>query len=871
MLIILVTGYSCSVEKNTNLSRFYHNLTSRYNIYFNGYQSYMEGLKRISTSNRDIYSAIMPVFEYSNPDAASSANADMERVIQKCSKLIGLHSMTAKPESSGNEQLSDREKEFYNRKDYNNWVDDSYLLMGKAQLIQQKYNEARITLLHNIRESDNIDLRNESSIWLARVNSEMRNFNEASRILDEIRTGGLNDELLTEYYLTRCDIQMKQGNFMAATEPLSLALDKSSKAINRERLTYILARLYEENGNAREAERYYRQVLKLGPPYEMEFNARINLAGVFDVATGDIDEINRELNKLLKDAKNKEYKDQIYYALGNLSMREGKTEEAIEYIRLSAAASSTNTTQKGRSYLMLADWYYNLPDYARSQVYYDSAVFFLPEEYPGYSQFHQKSLNLNELIGHLSAVAREDSLQYVAALPVPQREALINGIIQKLVQEEQQAEAQLDQRYNMGEFYENQRRFQGDIEATGKWYFYNQSALTFGRSEFRNRWGERKLEDNWRRLNKARTGNSIINEEVTGSVTADTSSAANNNRKPEFYLRNLPLTDSLVDISNENIARSLFNAARIFQDRVPDTEQANQNYNMLITRFPDNELVPQALYNLYNLNKEAKPSSAEIYRNRLISGYPDTEFALMLSDPNYFETLVNKSKAEEKLYNEAYSAWKNNDMAAAVRICDRGIEEYGSSDLAPKFRLLRAYALARTIDERSLKEELTVITLLFPGSEEAKRASELIAYLNREIPELKVEEEQEIARELYSSDLEGEHYFIIVIKNKSLDVNRLTFDVINFNIDNYTNDNFSSRGELVSDSYIQITVGPFKEGAAATTYYNSFIPKEILRNTGEAEIISFIITSANLDKLNSDRDPDRYNLFFRENYPGLNR
>jgi tetratricopeptide (TPR) repeat protein len=871
ILIILVTGYSCSVEKNTNLSRFYHNITSQYNIYFNGYETYQAGLMRISSTNIDNYSTVMPLFEFSNKDAARVANGDMERVVLKCSKLISMHSMTAKPERKSNEELSEKEKEFQSRKDYNNWVDDSYLLMGKAQLIQQLYSEARITLLHNIRESSDKTVIDESSIWLARVSAESGNYGEASRLLNEIKTESLNDGLRADYYLTLSDIKLKEGDLAAAASPLAKSLQYIKGAKEKNRYTYILAKIYEETDNFNESEKWYREVLKLNPPYEMEFNTRINLAGVFDVETGDIESIRKELNKLLKDAKNKEYKDQIYYALGNLAMREGKIDEAIELITKSAAASTNNTIQKGRSYLMLGEHFFKINDYKRSQVYYDSAVISLSEEYPGFDEFYNRSLNLNELAGHLSTVEREDSLQYVASLPAPQREALIAGIIQIIEREERLAETQIDQRYNMGEFYETQRRFQGDIEATGKWYFYNQAALTFGRSEFRNRWGERKLEDNWRRMNKSRLASSIIGDEGDTGQVSDTSQTIVDNKSQEYYLRNLPLTDSLIVISNDRISSALFNAGRIFQERIINASQANLAYTTLIERYPNHPLIPQTLYNLYQLNRESDPATAGRHRSSLIDHYPESDYAKILVDPDYYNTMIEKSLEAESLYNRAYDAWESEDLSLAASLCEQGINLYPESELAPKFMLLRSYAIAQTVEERVLKEELNLIAKTYPGTTEAKRASELVEYLNQEIPELKIEEERVIARDLYSSEQTGEYYFVVVLKSKSLDINRLTFDVINFNIDNYTDNNFGSKGELINDQYIRITVGPIADRENAAGYFKGFIPSEVLRSTANAEIITFIITTENLAKLNSNHDPDRYLLFFRENYGDLIR
>ena len=271
------------------------------------------------------------------------------------------------------------------------------------------------------------------------------------------------------------------------------------------RLTYLLAQLYERTGDPEKAISLYREVVKMNPPYDVEFNARINIAGVFDVNSGNPEEIRKELEKMLKDSKNKDFQDQIYYALGNMMKKEGKDNEALEYYRKSASSSSVNQNQKGKSYLALAEHYYSIPDYMNAGKYYDSTVYFLDEKYPDYKDLKTKSQNLNLLVTHLTVIQREDSLQKVAAMSQNERDALISGIIEKIIKAESEGKtSEYADRANIGQYYENERRFQDNIAQEGKWYFYNQTALTFGRTEFRRRWGERRLEDNWRRSNKAR-------------------------------------------------------------------------------------------------------------------------------------------------------------------------------------------------------------------------------------------------------------------------------------------------------------------------------------------------------------------------------
>lgn len=869
VLIVLATGlltFSCSVEKNTNLSRFYHNLTSNYNIYFNANEAYQNGLKRIRDAHDDDYSIIIPVFEFSDETAARAGIGDMDRAIQKTSKLISLHSMTAKPEIDNNKNLSEKEQEFIDRKEYNNWVDDSYLLMGKAQLIKNELDDARITLLHNIRETHDDEMRAVSRIWLARTYNEMGNYQEAARILSEMNTDLLDDPGRADFYLTRADNYIRQRQYERAVEPLTSALGYLSGKNNKNRPAYILARLYEETGNSAQATRYYKEVLKLNPPYEMEFNARISRAGVFDVESGDVKDIRKELNKLLRDSKNREYRDQIYYAHGNLSMREGNVDEAIEYYLESAAASTSNNNQKGRSYLMLAGHYFEKPDYRLSQMYYDSAVAFLDPEYPGYNVYSTRSANLNELTNYLDIISTQDSLQYVASLSPSEIDNIINGIIRKIEEEERLATAPPDDRYNMGQFYENQRRFRDNIDASGNWYFYNQSALTFGRTEFRNRWGDRELEDNWRRRNKSTTG--AISGALTdsGEETAENLNPETDIKSKEYYLRNLPLNDSSLQVSDDMIADALYNSARVYHERFDDTEQANRAYEEYIRRFPSHYNVPQAMFNLYRMNESINPPLADSYKQKLISAYPGSEYSRILSDPDYLEKKLLEEKKAGEIYDEAFSLWKEGNNEAALGIIDNAVNEFPDSELIPKYMLLKAYALAPSLTEKRLKEELVVIAEQYPGTEEAARASEMIAFLNRKVPELKQEDEIERAVSLYDTLDASPYRFVLVLKNNNLDVNRLAFDIINYNIDNYTNENYNTRGELVDNKYIMITVGLFEDRSSAMDYYNDFSPARTLQVDPEAETLFFIINSGNFDSFITDKDPDRYYLFFRENF-----
>ena len=550
-------------------------------------------------------------------------------------------------------------------------------------------------------------------------------------------------------------------------------------------------------------------------------------------------------------------------------MKEGNEPEALKYFRKSAIAKSQNQNQKGRSYLALASYYFRKPDYMKAGRFYDSAAYFLDQKYPDYLAIKTKSQSLNALVSQLTIIQREDSLQIVAKMPEQERNGVIATIIAKIVRDESEGKnVNNSDRYNLGQYYENERRFQGNIDQEGKWYFYNQTALTFGRTEFRKRWGDRKLEDNWRRSNKTRVNNmqASNNPNEPEQQKSDTSAAMTDYKKPQFYLKNLPLTDSLIKISNEKIAVALLNAGKAYSERIQDPVKATETLESLISRFPSSELIPETLYNLYNINKAGNNSKSEAYRQRLLQNYPDNEFARILSDPAYYEKKMAELKIADQTYNDAYNAYTKESFNEAISISDDALKKYPQNQLAPKFLLLRAYSVGRMSDERTFKDELNKLIKLWPETAESKKAADLIAYLNQKMPELKVEEDKKIAAEIYTADTTANHVFALIISDPAFNLNQASFDVISYNIDNYTNKNYKTEGVLFENKFILITVSGFTTYSDALNYYNAFKIEKSVRNPTSAKMMTFIISAENIKVFKNDKDPGRYMLFFKEKY-----
>jgi outer membrane protein assembly factor BamD (BamD/ComL family) len=391
--------------------------------------------------------------------------------------------------------------------------------------------------------------------------------------------------------------------------------------------------------------------------------------------------------------------------------------------------------------------------------------------------------------------------------------------------------------------------------------------MAFGRTEFRRRWGDRKLEDNWRRSNRARVNIAQVGGgDEAAQEQVDTTLAESNYKKPEYYLKNLPLTDSLMAISDDKIAIALLNAGRAYSERLLDNPRATVTYESLIARYPDNELVPEVLYDLYRVNKEDNSARSEVYRQRLLLQYPESEYAKILSDPAYYEKKMAEMKMAEKLYNEAFTAYNSEVFNDAISLCAEGLQKYPQDQLAPKFQLLHAYAVARTSDERSFKAELSYLIKTWPKTTESTRAEEIITYLNQKSPELMVEEDKVIAAELYKKDTTVTHVFALIISDPVFNINQATFDVISYNIDNYTNKNYRTEGTLINNKYLMITVSGFSDYSQAKDYYNKFNAEKNIRNSSGKIMMTFIINMENLQLLNNDCNPGRYQLFFEDNY-----
>ena len=886
-LLILTFLVSCSTQKNTGLNRFYHALTTKYNILFNGGESYKEGVKKYKENYQDDYSRILPIFIYGDEEIATGLKPQMDRTIEKSSKSIRMHSITVKPDQ-GKGFLSSKEKEFYNKNEYNIFIDDAYLLMGKAFFHQMEYQSAIQTFNYIINQYEDPEAKYLAYNWLIRTNVELKDFREAKEYLDQILTDIEYPEKLTyERNLTAADFYLKQNMVKQAEPFVDEALNQAKKKKEKLRLTFIQAQIKEELNQLNEASKLYEKVIKMNPPYEMAFNAKIKRAALFSGSNRSSKTIEAELLKMLKDEKNNEYQDQIYYALGELEMKRENVQKAIEYYQLSAQSSMGNANQKGLTYLSLANIFFDQHKYMESQAYFDSAVVSLDPEFPGYRELSRKNTYLSKLVKNLKTVQHQDSLQRVAAMSEDDREKFIQQIIQQRKTEEAEQQRREREGDNRGMYTTNRNRNYALNDQSGKWYFYNQTAKSFGEPEFRRKWGDRKLEDNWRRSSKQVLGVEQLSQSEISDEILDPKKGLDEN-KPEYYRVELPLTDSAMEVSHKKIQNALYNVGEVYRNDLKDFPLAIEAYKELIDRYPEGDYKIAAYYSLYKVyEQEGNQNQADIYKNMIIRNYPDSKYTKVLLDPNYFKQFEKEEQEKKTFYTTTLNLYKKQQYREVIQRCDEAFKKYQNTEYIPKYRFLKTLSMGELYGVSSIKKELETIVEEFPADPVANASEELLAAIrenelkqfkdmdettkeddmaDKEKDEITQKTLEEIAK-IYQYKPADKHLLGIAI-NKTANINQLKFNLINFNLDFFIQESYDIENKSLNEFIEIISVKNFKNAQKAKEYYNQFKMEEktIFTDIEAADFQYFIISQENLDKLLEEKSVGDYLIFFRNNY-----
>ena len=842
LLFLLVFFSGCSTKKKTWFSRQYHNTTAKYNGYFNGNESIKYGVKKISDSFEDDYSTVLPVFRTGDLKKSKSTLPYMDKAIQKGSIVIQKHSIKIRG------------------KEYCRWIDDNYFMVGKAYFYKGEFDEAAKTFSFIIEEYKKTPIVYEASMWLSRCFIEKKDFVAAESILIELTNNRkFPEKLEKDFEKINADFYVRQKNYPLAKESLLNCINKYKLKKDKARLNYILAQIFQIEENFKQASKYYNQVLKSNSDYSMVFNTKMNLALCADKSSKNSEKMRKDLIKMTKDDKNKEYLDQIYYTIAKMDVSAEDTLLAKENYLKSTLYSISNDPQKALSFLALAEIEFYSSNFVSSELFYDSTIYFMPEEYRLYKPTLEKYLVLKDLVNNLNIINLQDSLIQLALMPRAEVNAIIKSIIDKELEKERlEKEQEMLKQQNLFENNRNTNRNEqfGNNTSGGKWYFYNPATLSFGLSEFRKKWGKRKLEDDWRRKN--RKSISISTEDSSA-----TSLEATNFKDPQFYLQQIPSTPKDFTQAREKIANSCYQAAIIYRHDLNKIEKSNEMLKKILSIVDvDTGFLPMTHYNLYlnylALEKEVQTKST---RQHILSNYPASVYANIILDPDYLLSVQSVNDIEDLNYEKDYQSYIGGDFAEVLNLT--GITK--KSDLEEKYLFLRAISYLKKGDSI-----VAINTLDQIKSAEDKALSKYVSNLLDILDDqTDLIEANRVAIEKtpYILSREDNHMLMLILPKEGVDVSFLKTLLSDYNSENHSTEIFEISAMMMGLDFHLLTIKLFSNSKDVMSYYdglkqNNKIINEIRTN----EYYLLPISLENFQDFYVNKDLKGYSKFFELKY-----
>ncbi len=743
---------SCGPSKNTALSRNYQAFITRYNIYYNGDTHFKETLQEMESTYEDDYSQMLfvhPSSARTRPQSPQPAG-DFNRSIEKAQKAIQLRSIKKRPARKSGKSSDPEYKAWMKRSEYNPFLHNAWLMMGRSQYYNGDFGGAASTFAYIAKHFTWLPgTVTEARLWQARCYINLDWMFEAETILVRIKPDQLTSAALSSLYnYTYADYYMHTGSYADAVPYIKNALKGSSKH-QKTRLNFLLGQIYSRNGEKALA---YEAFKKAGSSssanYRTKFNARISQSEVY---TGqDIGPEVKALKKMVKYDRNKEYLDQVYYAIGNLYLSRADTANAIENYILAAQNSTRNGIEKAITQITLGNIYFDRHDYIKAQPCFSEAMPLLPPDYPDFDNLKKRSDVLDNLTIYAQNVQLQDSLLKLSKMDEDERLVVVNKIIDDLKRQEKEAaeaaarEEYLAQQQAIGSTLINNSAATPNtfiLNSDNSWYFYNTGTRNAGKAEFQRRWGSRKLEDDWRRRNKATFSMSDFNNdgnendmdtelEENGQVDSipepsqEEIARYEDPHYPEYYLRQIPTTEAEILTSNEIIQEGLYNMGIILKDDLEDYPAAAIEFDRLQTQYPDNVYRLDIYYNMYLMAvRDGRAADAEKYRQLILKEFPESKYGIAMRDPHYIERLKSMDEDQQKLYEATYEAYLDNRNGEVHKAYSDMMENYPMSKIMPKFMFLHALAYVTERQPEKFNNVLRDMLKRYPDTDIAPIAS----------------------------------------------------------------------------------------------------------------------------------------------------
>ena len=716
-----VLATACSRKNNTFLSRNFHAVTAEYNTLYNGEVAFEEGREALTENYRDNFYEILPVEPLEQFDDVTlpgeSKNPNFERAEEKAIKAIQKHSMKIDNE------------------EHNPQMDEAFMLLGKARYYDQRFVRALESfnyILGYYPASNNIA---QAKIWKAKTNIRLRNDTVAIENLHKLleQETKLKAQDYADASAMLAQAYLNKDRKDSALVYIDKAAMLTRKREQEGRYLFIKAQLYDNIGEHGLANETYGKVIDLNRKIPRRFliNAYIARARNFDYDTEDRVAFLELLNDLKNNRENRPFLGGIYHQIGEYYQNIGQIDSAVANYNRSLRVPQQDKYLNSRNYLTLGDINFDAAQYPEAGAYYDSTLVNIPERSREYRRINKKRENLNDVIRYERTAKENDSILSLVAMSDEDRRSYFEDYISKLKEQ-----AKKDSIANTASNIQNNEFFNSNPASgvsgpkNATFYFYETARVARGKLDFKNRWGNRELTDNWR-----------VSSQQRSAVASDDSIAENEEQIPgadtrydlDRYLESVPSAEGRIDTLSRDRNFANYQLGLIYKEKFKEYGLAADRLETLLSQNPEERLILPAKYNLYKIYGEMGDAAGqEKYRQDILANYPDTRYAAFIKNPN--KALEKDAESPEALYNKLYRKFEAQRYAEVIIEADERIDQLAGDVFVPKFELLKATAIGRLKGYDAYKEALNYVALNYPDRPEGKKSQQT---LNEVLPQLK--------------------------------------------------------------------------------------------------------------------------------------
>ncbi|WP_367180189.1 hypothetical protein [uncultured Lacinutrix sp.] len=710
---------SCSRKNDSFINRSWHAVGTKYNILYNGYNALEQGRSSLNDSYQDNYWDILPVERMQIKEEiilpGQSKNANFTNAEEKAVKAIQKHGMNIQG------------------KERNPQIDEAYLLLGKARYFDQRFIpalEAFNYILYKYPASSNI---NQAKVWREKTNMRLENdelaIENLNRLLEQEEIEGQD---LADITSTLAQAYINTKALDSALTQIKIAAESTKKKNEEGRYFFIQGQLHNALQDKDSANIAFDRVIDLNRkiPRKYLINAHVEKAKNFDFENGDKLAFIEHLTKLEEDRENRPFLDKIYHQIAQYYLTNKNDSLATAYYNKSLRTNSQDKILVARNYETLGDMNFDKNNYKMAGAYFDSTMTKMVENSKPYRVLKRKRENLDDVIYYEGVAETNDSILNLVAMSKVDRLDYFEKHVAKLKAEaEAEKERQEIAAQKQGLVTNNAGNTSnsnfikpaGSTPNASAFYFYNDQTVAYGKNEFLRIWGERELKDNWRWSSNGKTGIAIANsadgseEPISESELFDV----------KYYLDKIPKEEDKINELVRDRNYAYYQLGLIYKEKFKEYELSKDKFQALLNNQPEERLVLPSKYNLLKIYEVlGREAEANILKSEIISNYPESRYASILSNPEL--ALEKDENSVESIYEGVYKLFEKQEFAQVIKDCEKHITNFEGDDIVPKFELLKTFAIGRLYGFNEYEKSLNKLAVAYANTTEGLQAQMIL-------------------------------------------------------------------------------------------------------------------------------------------------